>query len=259
MQKMKVTLLGTGTSSGVPVLGCDCEVCRSTNPKDNRFRSAAMVETDTTRILIDAGPDIRMQLLRVPFRKLDGVLITHIHYDHVGGIDDLRGFCVYGDIHIYGDELVTRHLPVVMPYCFPSDPQMLYPGVPKLALHTIEPHREYQIGDISFVPLRVMHDQMPILGYRFGKFAYITDMKEMGDEEYAYLEGVEVLVINALRFDRPHHSHQLVDDAIRVAKRIGAKKTYLTHVTHQIGLHEKANRRLPVGFEFGYDGLVIDL
>ena len=256
---MKVTLLGTGTSSGVPVLGCNCEVCRSHDPKDNRMRCAALVETESTRLLIDAGPDIRMQLLRVPFRKLDGVLITHIHYDHVGGIDDLRGFCVFGDIPIYGDELVIRHLPQVMPYCFPSDPSKLYPGAPKLCLHQIEPHRTYTIGDISFQPIRVMHDKMPILGYRFGNFAYITDMKTMAEEEYPYLDGVEVLVINALRFDKPHHSHQLVADAIRVARRIGARKVYLTHVTHQIGLHVEANKRLPEGFQFAYDGLVLEV
>lgn len=172
--KLKITLLGTGTSSGVPVLGCNCEVCRSQNPKDKRFRCAVLVETDHTRILIDAGPDIRMQLLRVPFRKLDGVLITHIHYDHVGGMDDLRGFCKFGDIQVYGDGLVTSTLPHTMPYCFPANPELLYPGAPKLSLHTIEPHREYTIGDISYMPIRVMHDKMPILGYRFGKFAYIT-------------------------------------------------------------------------------------
>lgn len=257
--KLKITLLGTGTSSGVPVLGCYCEVCRSQNPKDKRFRCAVLVETDHTRILIDAGPDIRMQLLRVPFRKLDGVLITHIHYDHVGGMDDLRGFCKFGDIQVYGDGLVTSTLPHTMPYCFPTNPELLYPGAPKLSLHTIEPHREYTIGDISYMPIRVMHDKMPILGYRFGKFAYITDMKSMDDEEYTYLEGVEVLVINALRFEKPHHSHQLVDDAICVARRIGARQVYLTHVTHQIGLYEKANRRLPAGFKFAYDTQVIEI
>lgn len=256
---MKVTLLGTGTSSGVPVLECNCEVCRSENPKDKRFRSAAMVETDHTRILIDSGPDIRMQLLRVPFRKLDGVLLTHIHYDHVGGIDDLRGFCVYGDIDIYADGLVTKTLPHTMPYCFPADPSLLYPGAPKLTLHTIQPHCSYRIGDIGFLPIQVMHDKLPILGYRFDKFAYITDMKSMDEGEYHYLQGVEVLIINALRFDKPHHSHQSVDDAIKVSRRIGAKKVYFTHVTHQIGLHEEANRRLPEGFQFGYDGLVINM
>ena len=256
---MKVTLLGTGTSGGVPSLGCNCEVCRSTDPHDKRLRSAAMVETENTRILIDAGPDIRQQLLRVPFRKIDGVLITHIHYDHVGGIDDLRPFCIFGDINIYGDEIVTAGLPHTMPYCFPKDAEKLYPGAPKLKLHTIHPHEHYQIGDIEFVPIRVMHDKMPILGYRFGKFAYITDMKSMGDEEYAYLDGVETLVINALRFEKTHHSHQLVSDAIEVSRRIGARKTYFIHVTHQIGFHDEANKRLPAGFEFGFDGMEINV
>ena len=191
-----------------------------------------MIETENTRILIDAGPDIRQQLLRVPFRKIDGVLITHIHYDHVGGIDDLRPFCIFGDINIYGDEIVTAGLPHTMPYCFPKDAEKLYPGAPKLKLHTIHPHEHYQIGDI-------------------------TDMKSMGDEEYAYLDGVETLVINALRFEKTHHSHQLVSDAIEVSRRIGARKTYFIHVTHQIGFHDEANKRLPEGFEFGFDGMEI--
>ncbi len=256
---MKVTLLGTGTSGGVPSLGCDCEVCRSKNPKDKRFRSAALVETGTTRLLIDAGPDIRQELLRVPFRKIDGVLLTHIHYDHVGGIDDLRPFCIFGDINIYADDTVTEALPHTMPYCFPENPKELYPGAPRLNLHTIYPHEHYRVGDIDFLPVRVMHDKMPILGYRFGKFAYITDMKSMNDEEYAYLEGVEVLVVNALRFDKPHHSHQLVADAVEVSRRIGAKKTYFTHVTHQIGFHDEANNRLPEGYEFGYDGMELNV
>lgn len=257
MSDLRVTLLGTGTSGGVPALGCNCEVCCSVNPKDKRFRCAALVETDNTRVLIDAGPDIRMELLRVPFRKIDGVLLTHIHYDHVGGIDDLRPFCVYGDIQIYGDEIVTRALPKTMPYCFPAHSEDLYPGAPRLCLHTIHPHQSFRIGDIDVLPIRVMHDRMPILGYRFGKFAYITDMKTMDDGEYEYLKGVEVLVVNALRFDKPHHSHQLVGDAIRVARRIGAKITYFTHVTHQIGLYEDVNKRLPKGFKFAYDEQVI--
>lgn len=256
---MRVTLLGTGTSGGVPSLGCTCEVCRSTNPKDKRFRSAALIESDTTRLLIDCGPDIRQQLLKVPFVKPDGVLLTHIHYDHVAGIDDLRPFCIFGDINIYADELVAGILPHTMPYCFPATPDHLYPGAPKLNLHTIQPHKKYQIGDIAFVPVQVMHDKMPILGYRFDNFAYITDMKTMADEEYKYLEGIEILVINALRFDKPHHSHQLVDDAIEVSRRIGAKHTFFTHVTHQIGFHEEANKRLPEGFEFGFDGMTFEV
>lgn len=217
-----------------------------------------MVETANTRLLIDAGPDIRMQLLRQPFRRLDGVLLTHIHYDHVGGIDDLRGFCIFGDINVYGDETVVYSLPRTMPYCFPSAPELLYPGAPKLSLHLVEPHKRYTTGDIEWMPIRVMHDKMPILGYRFGNFAYITDMKSIPEEEIPYLLGVETLVVNALRFDRPHHSHQLVDDAIRFARKVEARRVYFTHVTHDIGLHDDAESRLPEGFHFGYDGMQIE-
>ena len=170
----------------------------------------------------------------------------------MGGLDDLRGYCVFGDINVYADERTAEGLKTTMPYCFTEH---LYPGVPKLNLHTIAPHIPLHIGDVEVMPIQVMHGKLPILGYRFGKMAYITDMKTIDDAEMAYLQGVEVLVVNALRFDKPHHSHQLVDDAIAFAQRVGAKKTYLVHVTHEIGFHDDANSRLPEGFEFPYDGL----
>jgi len=255
---MKVTLLGTGTSGGVPVLGCGCEVCRSNNPKDRRMRSAALVETDTTRILIDAGPDIREQMLVQPFRKIDALLITHAHYDHVGGLDDLRPYTyAFDGLEVYCDRYADKSLHQIMPYCFPSGPDNLYPGAPVISVHQIKPHQSLKFGDIEVIPIRVMHGRLSILGFRFGKFAYITDMKSMDDEEYKYLEGVESLVINALRWDKPHHSHQLIEDAIRVSKRVGASHTWLTHLTHYIGLHDSANRRLPENVEFGYDGQVL--
>lgn len=253
---MKLTFLGTGTSAGVPVMGCQCEVCRSKDPRDKRYRQAALLETEKTRILIDCGPDIRMQLMPLPFTPLDGVLLTHIHFDHVGGMDDLRGFCVFGDLHVYANELTAEALKVTMPYCFTEH---LYPGVPKLDLHTIRKHEPLQIGDVEVMPIEVMHDKLPIFGYRFGKLAYITDMKTIADEELPYLEGVETLVVNALRFDRPHHSHQLVEDAIAFSRRIGARQTYFIHLTHDIGHHDDANRRLPEGFEFPYDGMEITI
>ena len=249
---MKLTFLGTGTSAGVPVLGCQCAVCKSTDARDQRFRTAALLESEKSRILIDCGPDIRQQLMPLPFVPFDGVLLTHIHYDHVGGLDDLRGYCVFGDINVYADERTAEGLKTTMPYCFTEH---LYPGVPKLNLHMITPHMPLHIGDVDVMPIQVMHGKLPILGYRFGKMAYITDMKTIDDAEMAYLQGVEVLVVNALRFDKPHHSHQLVDDAIAFAQRVGAKKTYLVHVTHEIGFHDDANSRLPEGFEFPYDGL----
>jgi phosphoribosyl 1,2-cyclic phosphate phosphodiesterase len=253
---MRLTLLGTGTSGGVPSLGCHCEVCRSTNPRDKRMRSVALLETGRARILIDCGPDIRNQLMPLPFKPFDAVLLTHIHYDHVAGIDDLRPLCVFGDINIYADGNTVRGLHTTMPYCFT---QTLYPGVPKLNLHTVRPHEPLRIGDVEVMPIVVMHDKLPILGYRFGRLAYITDMKTIDEGELAYLDGVDTLVVNALRWEKEHHSHQLVADAIAFARRIGAKRTFFTHLTHNIGLHDEAEKRLPEGFHFGYDGLVIDV
>lgn len=251
---MKLTLLGTGTSQGVPLLGCDCEVCKSADPKDKRMRTAALVESETTRILIDCGPDIRMQLMDQPFRKIDAVLLSHIHYDHVAGIDDLRPYCRLGDIEIYAEQNVTKALRQTMPYCFT---EQLYPGVPRLNLHDIVPHQQLSFGDIDVIPIRIIHGQLPILGYRFGDLAYITDMKTIPEEEYGALQGVKILIVNALRWEKDHHSHQLVAEAIAFSRKIGAEHTYIIHVTHQIGLHEEANRNLPDGFEFGYDGQVI--
>lgn len=253
---MKVTLLGTGTSGGVPSLGCGCEVCRSTDPRDKHRRSVALLETATTRVLIDSGPDIREQLLPLPFKPINAVLLTHCHYDHVAGIDDLRPFCVFGAIDIYADETTAKCVKRVMPYCFGND---LYPGVPLLNLHVIQPHEPFKVGDIDVFPVRVMHDNMPILGYRFGEFAYITDMKRIEDSELQYLFGVKTLVVNALRFTKEHHSHQLVKDAIRFAHDIGAEDVYLTHVCHHIGLYTEASAKLPDGVKLGYDGMTINV
>ena len=251
---MKFTFLGTGTSGGVPSLGCDCDVCHSTDPHDMRLRSAALLETASTRILIDCGPDIRQQLMSFPFKKLDAVLLTHAHYDHIAGIDDLRPFCKFGDINIYANDGTVTGLKKMMPYCFT---EKLYPGVSLLKLNTISSHQRITIGDIDIVPIQVMHDWLPIFGYRFGKLAYITDMKTIDTGEIKYLKGVEILVVNALRFENEHHSHQLVADAIKFARRIDAKHTYFIHLTHQIGFHDQANKRLPKGFEFAYDGMVL--
>lgn len=253
---MRLRFLGTGTSAGVPVMGCPCEVCHSEDPKDKRWRTAALLEVGSTRLLIDCGPDIRMQLMPLPFLPLDGVLLTHIHYDHVGGMDDLRGLCVFGDINVYADEATAAGLHTTMPYCFTKH---FYPGVPRLCLHAIQPHVPLKIRDAEVVPFTVMHGKLPILGYRIGKLAYITDMKTIDDEEYEYLKGVDTLVVNALRWEKEHHSHQLVGDAIALARRIGARRTYLVHLTHEIGFHDDANKKLPPGVEFAYDGLEIEI
>ena len=253
---MKFTLLGTGTSNGVPVLGCDCAVCRSTNSKDKRLRCALLVESNASRLLVDSGPDIRQQLMPHAFRAIDGVLLTHIHYDHVGGIDDLRPYCSFGDINLYGNASTVKDLKHNMPYCF-SD--KLYPGVPLLKLHAIAPHQTLTFGDIEVMPIEVMHGKLPILAFRFDKLAYITDMKTIDDAEKELLKGVKVLVVNGLRWEKEHHSHQLINEAIAFSKSIGAEKTFLTHVTHEIGVHVEASKRLPNNVYFAYDGLEFEV
>lgn len=248
---MKLTFLGTGTSCGVPVIGCQCEVCQSTDPKDQRTRCSVLVETESTRLLIDCGPDFRQQILPQPFRKIDGILITHSHYDHMGGMDDIRPYCQFGEMNVYADPIARKAMLEMLPYCFAEH---RYPGVPAIGLHEIHAHEPLQIGDFDIMPIEVMHGKLPILGYRIGKLAYITDMKTIDEGEYPYLEGTELLVVNALRFDKPHHSHQLVDDAIKFARRVGARQTLLIHVCHDIGLHEKVNAMLPEDIQLAYDG-----
>ena len=253
---MKLTFLGTGTSCGVPVIGCQCKVCQSADPKDKRTRCSALVETDSTRILIDCGPDFRQQILPQPFRKIDGILITHSHYDHMGGMDDIRPYCQFGAINVYADTIAKQSMLEMLPYCFAEN---RYPGVPAIGLHEIFPHQPLQIGDLEVMPIQVMHGKLPILGYRIGNLTYITDMKTIDDGELKYIEGTELLVVNALRFDKPHHSHQLMDDAIDFASKVGAKRTLIIHVCHDVGLHQEVNKILPEGIDLAYDGQEIYL
>ena len=253
---MKLRFLGTGTSNGVPVLGCNCAVCQSNDSKDKRYRTSALIETDNTRIMLDCGPDARMQLLQVPFRPINAVLISHIHYDHVAGIDDLRPFCLFGDIDVYANSSTAKALKQTMPYCFTDE---LYPGVPRLNLHTIESGKAFKVNEVEVLPIKVYHGKLPILAYRFGEVAYITDMKTIDDAEKELLKGVKVLVVNGLRWEKEHHSHQLINEAIAFSKSIGAEKTFLTHVTHEIGVHVEASKRLPNNVYFAYDGLEFEV
>ncbi len=253
---MQLTFLGTGTSGGVPSIGCNCKVCRSEDPRDKRLRCSALLEEGDTRILIDCGPDFRQQILPWDFRKMDGILLTHIHYDHVAGIDDIRPFCVFGAVPVYADEKTAQGLRHTMPYCFAEHP---YPGVPLLELHVVEPNVPFVIGGIEVMPIQVMHGKLPILGFRFGKLAYITDMKTIAPDQLPYLKGVETLVVNALRLTKEHHSHQLLDDAVAFAQQLGAKTTYLIHVTHDIGLHRETEKMLPGNIHLAYDNLKITI
>ena len=263
---MKLTFLGTGTSCGVPTIGCQCRTCQSADPKDKRLRCSALIETDTTRLLIDCGPDFRQQVMPLPFRKIDGILITHAHYDHMGGMDDIRPYCQFGEINVYADPIACQGLLQMLPYCFAEN---RYPGVPAIQLHKIQKHEPFTIGDLDIMPVEVMHHDLPILGFRItprtspssllsplSSLLYITDMKTISDEELPYIEGTEVLVVNALR-QKPHHSHQTLDDAVLFARKVGARQTWLIHSSHDIGLHAEVNAQLPADIQLAYDGQTI--
>lgn len=258
---MKLTILGSGTSVGVPMIGCTCEVCTSTDPRDKRLRCSGMVEVDGVRVLIDCGPDFREQMLRLDdFRPIDGVVITHEHYDHVGGLDDLRPFCHFRDVPVYAEEYTANRLMQRIPYCFAENP---YPGVPRIPLQHIEPGVPFVVENaegkrVEVVPFRVMHGKLPILAYRIGKMAWITDMTVIPDESYAFLEDLDCLVMNALRIE-PHRTHQSLSEALEQVKRICPKVTYLIHESHQIGLHAVVEESLPDGVHLAYDGLELSL
>ena len=252
---MKLTFLGTGTSCGVPTIGCECYTCRSTDPRDKRLRCSVLLETPSTRLLIDCGPDFRQQIMTQPFRKIDGILITHAHYDHMGGMDDIRPYCQFGEMNVYADPIARKGMLEMLPYCFAEH---RYPGVPAIQLHEIHPHQSFKIGDFDIMPFQVMHHDLPILGYRIGSLAYITDMKTIAEEEIPYIQGCDTLVVNALR-EKPHHSHQTLSEAVLFAQRIGARQTWLIHSSHDIGRHAEVNASLPANIQLAYDGQVLEL
>lgn len=262
---MKLTFLGTGTSCGVPTIGCQCYTCTSPDSHDKRLRCSALIETEQTRLLIDCGPDFRQQIMSQPFRKIDGILITHAHYDHMGGMDDIRPYCQFGEINVYADPIARKNMLEMLPYCFAEN---RYPGVPAIQLHEIHKHESFCIGDLDIIPLEVMHHDLPILGYRItphtsqlsshSSLVYITDMKTINEEEIQYVQGCDTLIVNALR-QQPHHSHQTLAEAVSFAQRIGARKTWLIHSSHHIGRHAEVNASLPSNIQMAYDGQVLFL
>jgi len=249
---MKVTFLGTGTSQGVPVILCNCEVCTSADPRDNRLRSSVQVEVDGKTLVIDTGPDFRQQMLRAGTKRLDAVLYTHEHKDHIAGLDDIRPFNFMGGQHInvYATEAVERALQREFSYAFAKEK---YPGVPELTIHRIN-HEPFEVEGIRITPLQAMHAQMPVSGFRIGNFTYLTDANQITSEELAKAHGSDVFVINALRREK-HYSHFNLEEALEIIKKVAPKKAYLIHISHRLGLHAELEKELPENVFVSYDGL----
>jgi phosphoribosyl 1,2-cyclic phosphate phosphodiesterase len=253
---LRITFLGTGTSQGVPVIGCGCEVCQSDDPRDKRLRVSILVETGDKTIVIDSGPDFRYQMLRAKVKDLDAIVYTHEHKDHVAGLDDIRPFnyLLQKNIDIYATDRVQDALKREFSYIFAKK---VYPGVPQINMHTIA-HENFYIGETEFIPLDVMHYLLPILGFRINDFTYITDAKTIPQSTIEKIKGTKVLVVNALQKES-HISHFTLDEAIAFANEIGAEMTYFTHMSHNLGKHEDVQHELPANIRLAYDGLSIEV
>ena len=251
---MKLTFLGTGTSTGVPSIACDCETCLSEDPRDKRLRTSILIEHNGTTILVDTSADFRQQALRANIRKVDAVLITHCHVDHVFGLDDIRPLNFrYGAMPIFANEIAWIDLRRIFQYIF--KPTHFGGGLPQLIPHTVYNHAPFCIGDIEITPLEVIHGKLPVIAYRFNNFAYATDLNFISDETIAGLQELDVLVLDCVRL-KPHSTHLGLNEALEYAERIKAKRTYLTHLNHDV-MFERDSSLLPGNVEFAYDGLVI--
>jgi len=254
---LKVTFLGTGTSQGVPVIACDCEVCTSADKHDKRLRVSVLIEEKGKSLVIDAGPDFRYQMLRAGVKHLDAILFTHEHKDHVAGLDDVRAFNFkqQSEIDVYADMRVQRALKQEFHYIFSGVP---YPGIPRLELHEIKADQPFTVAGIEITPISVMHYKLPVFGFRIRDFTYITDAKTIDKDNIAKIRGSKIVVINALQ-NESHVSHLTLNEAISLAGEIGAEQTYLTHISHRLGTHEKVSKGLPEGVYLAFDGMELEV
>ncbi|MFD1061757.1 MBL fold metallo-hydrolase [Winogradskyella litorisediminis] len=253
---MKVTFLGTGTSQGIPVIGSTHPVCLSENPKDKRLRVSVLIQWNNYNFVIDCGPDFRQQMLRSKCTKLDGILFTHEHADHVMGLDDIRPFFFrQGDIDIYAHKRVVKALKRVFAYIFETENK--YPGAPNVEVNQVD-GRNFKVGNLEVIPIEGYHNQLQVYGYRFDKFAYLTDMKTVADSEIEKLQNLDVLVVNALR-EEPHVSHFNLEEALSFISKVKPKRAYLTHISHHMGFHDEVQQKLPDNVFLAYDNLQITI
>lgn len=253
---MEITFLGTGTSGGVPLIGCQCEVCKSNDPRDKRLRTSVLIKTHQLNIVIDCGPDFRQQMLREDVRHLDALLMTHMHKDHTGGLDDIRSYNFINKkaVDIYCDIATEAGIRDQYSYVFKETD---YPYLPRMNFIRVE-DQPFKIGEVDVQPIEVMHAWMPVRGYRFGHFTYITDAKTISAEEVVKMKGTKVLVINALRSEA-HYSHFNIDEALQLVDEVKPETAYLIHMSHQFGFHAEMEKKLPAGVKLSYDGLKISI
>ncbi|MES2134538.1 MAG: MBL fold metallo-hydrolase [Bacteroidota bacterium] len=253
---MKVTFLGTGTSQGVPILCCECEVCRSQNPKDKRLRSSVLIQSSQANVIIDSGPDFRQQLLRKDLKTLDAVVFTHEHKDHIAGLDEVKAFNFFNKMRmpVYATERVQEAIKREFAYIFAEEK---YPGIPEIDLYTVKDD-PFTIKEIKFTPINVLHYKLLVKAYRVKDFTYITDANFISKEEKEKIKGSKIIVLNALRREE-HISHYTLQEAIDLLIELNPEKAYLTHISHQLGLHDAVSKELPGFIEIAYDGLEIEI